>query len=311
MTEPERERVDFFSPSAESNGTRIAFSSDLRLEQGLLEPGLPAAAELWSTEFRVLDLLEPEAADLLLPPAGETPDCPGCPPAWDLASDSLVYSTWLNPVSDIGRPPDRFVVHPVGGSPVSTIWGPRRLEISAVFGSHALGFQDHFVLDPFPPSLYLADLGTAAATHLFLQRESQVVACTAASNDPCAALDTSYTTDARLSPSLKAVMAVHAEPDLDPDNGVNRRHHGDIYFADLAGIGSASRPITRLHDAGGQALYPVLSPDEQWVAFQHHGDGHVYVIRFDATEQTQRYRVSAEAKGRLGLTWLPTLLLPE
>jgi Tol biopolymer transport system component len=99
-------------------------------------------------------------------------------------------------------------------------------------------------------------------------------------------------------------MVVYAQPEI--TGGFNNRHHGDLYVADVGGIGSAPRPIALLHDAGGQARYPVFSPDGEWIAF-HGDDHHVYVIPATGGAAT---RVSAKPGARLEMSWLPSLSLP-
>ncbi|MGH7288267.1 MAG: TolB family protein, partial [Myxococcota bacterium] len=312
-----RDWVDFFAPSAEAgaeqNEGRISFSSDLLLEQGQVSgipPGGDVGGAQWSSELRVVDAAGSPLGPAIVPPPGETPSCnKGCVAPWDLAADRLVYSTWLEPV-DIGLSPQRFATSTPGGTSSSAEWGSRRLQITSVHGNRALGFERRGPLDTRPQSLFVADLTSTAATHILLPGSNQVVPCQPGPSDPCSAIDTLYSADARFSPDgTRAVMTVYAEPEFSTEPGqeqFDRRHRGDLYVANLAG----SPSLYRLHDAGGEASYPVISPDGQWVAFQLESDDHLYVVPLAPQETSVRYRVSAEPAARLGLTWLPLLQLP-
>lgn len=309
-----RDLVDFYAPSAEPGGTRIAYSSDVRLEGGQIPALSPSADDSGASipsELRVLDLLAPSLSEEALP-AGLFPSCSfECPPTWDQepGSDVLVYSADLVANSP-GAPPDEVVLSPVGGVPSRRPWdGSRRLQVTSAFGDTLVGTvsPDGAAGDPDPIFLANAAANPVVSTHRFILRAPlQVVACAPESeSDPCFPIhpdQMSHGADPRFSSDgTTIVMTVYDDPEL--VGGENVRHHGNLYLADL-GTGA----VTLLHDAGGQALYPAFSPDGEWIAFQRKDDGQLYVI--PATGGTAT-RVSIEPAARLELSWLPTLVLPE
>lgn len=301
--------VDFSAPSAEPGGSRIAFSSDLRIESGIVGNPNQGDDDVIRTvsDIHVMDVFDPTTIETIADVAGgNVPACDfDCPPSWDQAvgSETIVFSTGTP--GPVFFSPEAFVRVDVGSTPAEIQFPRRNLSITSVRGDRMVGWVALDNNGSTADAIYVANSTTGVATHLIdLTTTFEVVAC-----------------QDHVDPSVCDVIPVPgswegADPQLSPDGtkvafsafqalptNASNRHYGALLVADLAAGGA----VTQLTGAGFQVEYPVWSPDGEWIAYVQEDDGHVYVIPSTGGEPI---RVSRDPVGGSNLTWMHSLALP-
>lgn len=278
-------RVDFTGPSAEPGGTRLVFGGDVEDDAGYAIFRDPS-------EYYVLDLLQPTLFARIPHVGNLRPSnnnfASGAHWARDSDQDAVFYTAT---VGGSDTPSSRFVVrHEVGdGSTVSA--GSDDHNVLAAHGGRVLvtrGFE-----------LYLADAASGERTHQFNLETMQVEAC----EPPCRQSSHGGQSGGEFSPDgTKVVFGHQAAAGEEPV----------LYVADLAPLGAGEPGGISLLSASARTSFEVnisvhvaWSQDGNWIAY-------------DAPERTVKVISAAGGEpftvrlgGTSGLSWLPTLLLPE
>jgi hypothetical protein len=281
----EVDRVDFSHPSAEPGGTRIVFGGDVEDDAGHVSFVDPS-------EYYVLDLLEPAAFPRLAHAGGLRPTNNHFSGGahWDRSQDqdTVFYSANEGGI-DFSN--DYFVVrHTIGEVP----------GVSSQSGDHivAAAHGDR-VLVTSGSELYLADEATGESTHQFDLDTSLVVAC----DPPCHATSQGAQAGGDFSPDGRKVVFSHQAAGGEEPL---------LYVADLApldvgqpGTISLLSPSARVGFEVNITLHVAWSPDGSWIAYE----GPERTVKVISAQGGEPFTVRLGGTG--GLSWLPTLLLPE